>query len=64
MRFSYSEGDKLAFLKQLHEAGVRNIEMEALLFLAFAQRAGVQAGVISTVIVNRLKVKSLIPPSL
>lgn len=51
----YEEEDKFAFLQRVYEAGVRNIEMEALLFLAFAQRAKVRAGVVCTVIVNRLK---------
>lgn len=50
----YEEEDKFAFLQRVHEEGVKNIEMEALLFLAFAQRANVRAGVMCTVIVNRL----------
>ena len=48
--------DKFEYLKKVHNAGVCNIEMEALLFLAFAQRAHIRAGVLCTVIVNRLKV--------
>lgn len=52
----YEEADKFAFLRKLHAAGVCNIEMEALLFLAFARRAGVKASVVCTVIVDRLKV--------
>lgn len=48
--------DKFEYLNKVHNAGVCNIEMEALLFLAFAQRAHVRAGVLCTVIVNRLKV--------
>ena len=48
--------DKFEYLKKVHNAGVCNIEMEALLFLSFAQRAHVRAGVLCTVIVNRLKV--------
>lgn len=48
--------DKFEYLNKVHNSGVCNIEMEALLFLAFAQRAHVRAGVLCTVIVNRLKV--------
>lgn len=55
---SYSVDDKFAYLNRIKEEGICNIEMEALLFLAFAQRAGVRAGVICTVIVNRLNVCS------
>lgn len=53
----YSEEDKFEFLKRIHDAGVRNMEMEALLFLAFAQRAHVRGGVVCAVIVNRMKVR-------
>lgn len=53
----YSEEDKFAYLNRIYEAGVRNIEMEALLFLAFARRAHVRAGAMCTVIVNRLLVR-------
>lgn len=53
---SYSVEDKFDYLRHVNENGVCNIEMEALLFFAFAQRAGVRAGVICTVIVNRLLV--------
>ena len=55
---SYSEEDKFAYLRHVNEQGVCNIEMEALLFFAFAQRARVRAGVICTVIVNRLLVRT------
>ena len=53
----YTEEDKFEFLKRVYDAGVRNIEMEALLFLALAQRAHVRAGVLCAVIVNRMKVE-------
>ena len=52
----YTEEDKFEFLKRIYDAGVRNVEMEALLFLAFAQRAHIRAGVLCAVIVNRLEV--------
>ena len=55
---SYEEADKLAYLQKLHAEGVCNIEMEAMLFLALARRAGVKAGVVCSVIVDRLKVGS------
>ena len=52
----------MQYLHDIHEKGVCNIEMEALLFLAFAQRAKIRAGVVCTVIVNRLQV--FLPPLL
>lgn len=56
LSYSYEEKDKFEFLQRIRSAGVCNIEMEALLFLAFARRAGVRAGVVCTVIVDRLLV--------
>lgn len=38
----YESEDKFEFLHTIHEKGVRNIEMEATLFAAYTQRAGVK----------------------
>lgn len=54
LRTSYTEDDKIAFLKKAYNAGVRNIEMEASAFGAFCGRAGIRGGIICGVLVNRL----------
>ena len=51
----YNEEDKLAFLQQAHEAGVRNIEMESLQFGAFAHRLGIRATACCVTLLNRLE---------
>jgi len=50
----YDEKDKMAFLKQAHGMGVRNIEMEACVFLFFWQKLGVPATVICATLLDRL----------
>ncbi|OGJ51047.1 uridine phosphorylase [Candidatus Peregrinibacteria bacterium RIFOXYB2_FULL_33_20] len=49
----YTSEEAMAFLHKAYEAGVRNIEMEALQIAAFCLAAGIPAAVICTVIVNR-----------
>lgn len=39
----YSEEDKMAFLKRIHDRGVRNIEMESLCFAAYCHRLGLKS---------------------
>lgn len=51
---SYTEEDKVAFLKKAHEAGVRNIEMEATAFAAFCLRAGIPAAIVCCALLNRM----------
>lgn len=51
----YTEEDKMVFLHKAHEAGVRNIEMEAPAFAAFCLRAGIPAALVCTALVNRLE---------
>lgn len=53
----FGEEEKFAYFKKIHDAGVRNIEMESLVFLAFALRAHVRAGVACSVLIDRLQVK-------
>ncbi len=51
----YDEAEKLAFLARAHEAGVRNIEMEACRFAAFCLRAGIPAAIVCAALLNRLE---------
>lgn len=51
----YDEADKMAFLQRAHEAGVRNIEMEACRFAAFCLRAGIPAAIVCAALLNRLE---------
>lgn len=50
----YTVEDKLEFLQQAHDIGVRNIEMESLQFGAFTKHVGVSAVTICSVLLNRL----------
>ncbi|VDM64319.1 unnamed protein product [Angiostrongylus costaricensis] len=47
--------DKMEFLKQIHEKGVRNIEMESTCFSAMTYRAGVKAAIVCVALLNRMK---------
>ena len=38
----YSEKEKMAFLNEIHEQGVRNIEMESLCFAAMCHHARIK----------------------
>lgn len=51
---SYTEADKIAFLKRAHDAGVRNIEMESTAFAAFCLRAGIPAAIVCCALLNRM----------
>jgi uridine phosphorylase len=51
----YTMEEHFAFLQRAHEAGVRNIEMEATAFAAFCLRAGIPATIICCALVDRLK---------
>eukprot|EP00011_Vannellida_sp_DIVA3-517-6-12_P011463 CAMPEP_0114618186 /NCGR_PEP_ID=MMETSP0168-20121206/7576_1 /TAXON_ID=95228 ORGANISM="Vannella sp., Strain DIVA3 517/6/12" /NCGR_SAMPLE_ID=MMETSP0168 /ASSEMBLY_ACC=CAM_ASM_000044 /LENGTH=348 /DNA_ID=CAMNT_0001829331 /DNA_START=59 /DNA_END=1102 /DNA_ORIENTATION=+ len=50
----YTEEDKMAWLQQAYDAGVRNIEMESTLFACFCNRMKIPAMLINTVLLNRL----------
>lgn len=50
----FSAADKDAFLRRLHAAGVRNIEMEGVCFTALAHLAGLRAVVVCMPLVDRL----------
>ena len=51
----YNNDDKMAFLKQAHDAGVRNIEMESLQFGAFTHKLGIRATACCVTLLNRLE---------
>merc|ERR1712100_561579 len=51
----YEEPDKVAFLQRAHEAGVRNIEMEALQFGAFTHHLGIKAATCCVTLLDRLQ---------
>lgn len=55
LKTGYTEADKMLFLNKAHEAGVRNIEMEAPAFAAFCLRAGIPAALVCATLVNRLE---------
>lgn len=51
----YTEDDKMEFLQKIHDAGVRNIEMESVCFAAMCNRAHVPAAILCVTLVDRLK---------
>mmetsp|Transcript_3268 Transcript_3268/g.6235 ORF Transcript_3268/g.6235 Transcript_3268/m.6235 type:complete len:294 (-) Transcript_3268:146-1027(-) len=52
---NYTAEDKMKFLQKLHNAGVRNIEMEVVQFSALLNRAGYRTVACCAVVLNRLK---------
>ena len=50
----YSDADKMAFLREAHGAGVRNVEMEALQFGAFTHHLGIPAAACCVTLLDRL----------
>lgn len=51
----HTEADKDRWLRDAHDAGVRNIEMESRMFAAFCTRMKIRGAVVCAVIVNRLE---------
>jgi len=51
---NYTEEDKMGYLKELHQKGVRNIEMESTLFASLCNRAGIKASVVCVALLDRL----------
>ncbi|XP_014380247.1 uridine phosphorylase 1 isoform X3 [Alligator sinensis] len=52
---SYTEGEKLQYLKEAYDAGVRNIEMESSVFAAMCKLSGIKAAVVCVTLLNRLE---------
>jgi len=50
-----NEQRKMDFLKRAHENGIANIEMESACFTTVCHHAGIKAGIIAVILVNRLK---------
>lgn len=50
----FTEADKMAYLEQLREHGVVNIEMESTIFAALTHHAGIKAAVVCVALLNRL----------
>jgi isopenicillin N synthase-like dioxygenase len=51
----YTEADKMAWLKQVYDSGVRNMEMEATALASFCNRTGIRGGLIAAALLDRLK---------
>ncbi|XP_068792205.1 uridine phosphorylase 1 isoform X2 [Struthio camelus] len=51
----YTEEEKLRYLKEAFDSGVRNIEMESSVFAAMCNLSGVKAAVVCVTLLNRLK---------
>lgn len=51
----HTEQDKMDFLEDAHDAGVRNMEMEAQEFAAFTRELRIKAAIICSTLLNRLK---------
>ncbi|CAJ0968817.1 unnamed protein product [Ranitomeya imitator] len=51
---SYTEEEKMQYLKAAYEAGIRNIEMESSVFAAMCNVSGLRAAVVCVTLLNRL----------
>ncbi|XP_006824023.2 uridine phosphorylase 1-like [Saccoglossus kowalevskii] len=58
----YTEQDKMNYLHELYNVGIRNIEMESLCFASMMNRAGIKAGVVCVTILDRLKGDQVVTP--
>ncbi|MEE6515322.1 hypothetical protein FKM82_023976 [Ascaphus truei] len=52
---SYTEEEKMQYLRAAYDAGVRNIEMESSVFAAMCNICGLQAAVVCVTLLNRLE---------
>lgn len=51
----YDAEAKMAFLRRAHEAGVMNVEMEAVYLAAFTRRLGIRSALVCCTLLNRLE---------
>ena len=58
----YNVDDKMKFLEELHEFGVRNIEMEAHILSAFTFKAGFKCSIVCCALLNRLNGDQVLTP--
>ncbi|XP_015283833.1 PREDICTED: uridine phosphorylase 1-like [Gekko japonicus] len=59
---SYSEEEKMQYLKSAYEAGVRNIEMESSVFAALCNLSGLRGAVVCVTLLNRLEGDQITTP--
>ncbi|XP_068090640.1 uridine phosphorylase 1 [Hyperolius riggenbachi] len=52
---SYTEEEKMQYLKAAYDAGIRNIEMESSVFAAMCNISGLRAAVVCVTLLNRLE---------
>jgi len=50
----YTVQDKMTWLRTIYDSGVRNIEMESLVFAAFCTKFNIRGACVCAVIVNRM----------
>jgi uridine phosphorylase len=50
----YEENDKMTFLKEAYDCGVRNFEMESTVFAAFTQKLNIRAAVCCVTLLDRM----------
>ncbi|XP_004676588.1 PREDICTED: uridine phosphorylase 1 [Condylura cristata] len=52
---SYTEKEKQEYLQEAYQVGIRNIEMESLVFAAMCRACGLRAAVVCVTLLDRLK---------
>uniref|UniRef100_A0A2D4HNE1 Nucleoside phosphorylase domain-containing protein n=1 Tax=Micrurus lemniscatus lemniscatus TaxID=129467 RepID=A0A2D4HNE1_MICLE len=52
---TYTEEEKMQYLKEAHKTGVRNIEMESSVFAAMCNLSGLKGAVVCVTLLNRLE---------
>ncbi|XP_048237739.1 uridine phosphorylase 1-like [Haliotis rufescens] len=58
----YTQADKMAFLRRIHDKGIRNIEMESLCFAAYCHRANIRGAVICVTLLDSLNGDQITTP--
>ncbi|XP_058791319.1 uridine phosphorylase 2-like isoform X2 [Phymastichus coffea] len=58
----HTEEDKVQYLRELHKAGVRNIEMEATCFAAVTHLASIRSAIVCVTFLDRFKGDQVCPP--
>ena len=59
----YTKEEQIAYLKEIHEKGVKNIEMEATALASLCNKAGFKCAIVCVTLLNRLEGDQVdIPP--
>lgn len=58
----YTEEDKMAYLQEVSQKGVTNMEMEALVFAALTHTSGIRSAVVCVTLLDRLKGDQITTP--